>query len=792
VATKTLSIVITGEDKGGKAILDKTSGDVGKFTADVEGKFTGMGTHVRNALIGIGAVAFGRSVVAESQEAEKAAKQTEAVIKSTGGTAHVTAGQIGDLANAISKKTGVDDEQIQAGENMLLTFTRVRNEAGKGNDIFNQATQVAQDFAAATGSDLVSANLRLGKALNDPIAGMQALSRVGVQFDTQQKEQIKTLVKSGDILGAQKIILAEVTKEFGGSAAAQATDLDKAKVSWKNFEESVGTALAPGVDAVARFGGAVADAFSALPQWAQTGVSSLAVFAGGFAFLAPKVEAAWATVSKFLGGLDVAKLVNTKTAVESIGTAGEEASVGLSGILGPIALVAAGVGLIWSQTKGFSHEVDLSETEVTKLQIALEHLGATGKTDLLGPVLSQFDKFSKAKIGNDPFGAKDALDALKPQLKALDDEMVKQINGGHVQQYQLEIEILRQKWIAAGGNVQWLNDHLDKSGVAYKGVTQAAKDNATGTSEAASALDNAKVGTEEYNKALSDARTELDKFDSSLNTVYKDLNRGRDSVADYYAATDALSKSLKENGWTWALNTEQGRKNNEAMEKAQGAILGVADAKYHETGRTQDAIAAANQYIFGLAQTLQQAGYTQDQINGLLFTYGLTPPQINTHILTSGTPQAISDAQGVQSAVNNIPNYKNIDITFAVHGISAVDAGLALLGQIGRAGGGPVHKGQLVTVNENEEEWIKIPGGRQRFMAPFDSEIRTNSQMYAANSFQPVGTGAPAFDFANPNATGVHIHVHAGMVVSELDLGRAAEAGLRKVQQVTGRQVLAS
>ena len=75
--------------------------------------------NVRNALLAVGAVQFGRSIVAEAQEAEKAAKQTEAVIKSTGGTANVTADEIGNLAEAISKKTGVDDEQIQSGENMM-------------------------------------------------------------------------------------------------------------------------------------------------------------------------------------------------------------------------------------------------------------------------------------------------------------------------------------------------------------------------------------------------------------------------------------------------------------------------------------------------------------------------------------------------------------------------------------------------------------------------------------------------------------------------------------------------
>jgi L-lysine 2,3-aminomutase len=37
-----------------------------------------------------------------------------------------------------------------------------------------------------------------------------------VTFTDQQKEQIKTLVKSGHTLGAQKIILKEVESQVGG------------------------------------------------------------------------------------------------------------------------------------------------------------------------------------------------------------------------------------------------------------------------------------------------------------------------------------------------------------------------------------------------------------------------------------------------------------------------------------------------------------------------------------------------------------------------------------------------
>ena len=38
---------------------------------------------------------------------------------------------------------GVDDDAIKSGAAVLLTFTKIRNEVGKGNDVFNQATLAA-------------------------------------------------------------------------------------------------------------------------------------------------------------------------------------------------------------------------------------------------------------------------------------------------------------------------------------------------------------------------------------------------------------------------------------------------------------------------------------------------------------------------------------------------------------------------------------------------------------------------------------------------------------------------
>jgi hypothetical protein len=236
-----------GVDKAGK-----DSGD--RFGKVFARSYAGPLKAVGALALGIFAVDkvkdFFSASIGEARESQKVSALTAQVIKTTGGAAHISAGQVGELATAISNKTGIDDEAIQSASNLLLTFKNLRNEVGKGNDIFNQATQIATDMGAALGKDPKAAAIQLGKALNDPVKGMKALTRVGVSFTDQQSKQVQAMVKSGNTLGAQKIILGELRSEFGGAAAASATAGEKFSTSFKNFEEALGTAVLPLLDTV--------------------------------------------------------------------------------------------------------------------------------------------------------------------------------------------------------------------------------------------------------------------------------------------------------------------------------------------------------------------------------------------------------------------------------------------------------------------------------------------------------------------------------------------------------------
>ena len=257
------------------AVIVPIIADTSGFTRALGKSQGGLARFGKTAAFVAGAAALGGLVatlrvgVSEFMDQQKVAAQTNAVLKSTGSIAKVTAQEMNQLSESLMRKSGVDDEAIQSSQNLLLTFTQIRNETGKGNDIFDQATKATLDLSVAMGKDLNSSAILVGKALNDPVKGATALSRAGVQLTEGQKNQIKAFVESGRVLEAQKIILGELTTQFGGSAEAAGKTLPgQLNILKQTFNNLAGELAAKFLPGVARAAQALIDflgKFSAAP-----------------------------------------------------------------------------------------------------------------------------------------------------------------------------------------------------------------------------------------------------------------------------------------------------------------------------------------------------------------------------------------------------------------------------------------------------------------------------------------------------------------------------------------------
>lgn len=252
-AVARLMVEIAGDASGAVAAFKKT-GDAAKTTEGAAQKsgtsIAGIAKAVATGYAVAKVVEFGRSSVKAAEESEVAHNRLVSTFKGAGDATGSMAAAAEKYATSLGMATGVDDEAISGAEALLATFHSVSGAAGVQSGVFNRATAAAVDLAAAGYGDLNSNAVQLGKALEDPVKGMAALAKSGVTFTAAQKEQIKAMEKSGDHLGAQKIVLANVESQVKGTAAATATSSAKMAVAWGNFQESVGAALLPFISAI--------------------------------------------------------------------------------------------------------------------------------------------------------------------------------------------------------------------------------------------------------------------------------------------------------------------------------------------------------------------------------------------------------------------------------------------------------------------------------------------------------------------------------------------------------------
>jgi hypothetical protein len=198
-------------------------------TMGVSEAMAGRLSHAFGAISAIAALGFiGHKMIEETELAQAAMAQLEAGVASTGGAAGRTVVELDELSKALQRQTTYSDEAVKGAEAMLLSFDKIRGAN------FDQATKAVTDLAARMGGDLQGAAVQVGKALQDPTTGLTALRRSGVSFSASQIEVIKQLYATGRAAEGQRVILAELEHQFGGSAAAARDTLGGALAGLKN------------------------------------------------------------------------------------------------------------------------------------------------------------------------------------------------------------------------------------------------------------------------------------------------------------------------------------------------------------------------------------------------------------------------------------------------------------------------------------------------------------------------------------------------------------------------------
>jgi hypothetical protein len=244
--TLTLKDLLTGKLGEANASAQKLEGTMGMLKK-------GLG------LLGVGFAVFkGGEFIKESVEAfhqlEQANAQVQAGLISTKGAAGLTFDDVQKSAKGLASELPYSRSAFLEMQSVLLTFPSVTKES------FTPASELIADMSTRLGQDLKSSAIQVGKALQDPIRGITALHRVGVNFSEAQTEMIKKMVHGGKTAQAQAVIMKELQTEFGGSAkaAADADPMFRFNKMMGSFKMAVGEAgmellvvLKPALEAIA-------------------------------------------------------------------------------------------------------------------------------------------------------------------------------------------------------------------------------------------------------------------------------------------------------------------------------------------------------------------------------------------------------------------------------------------------------------------------------------------------------------------------------------------------------------
>jgi len=346
------------------------------------------------------------------------------------------------LAEATALNTGVDQNAIKLTQAKLLTFKELAQTADVMGGAFDRATMAAVDMAAAGFGEAESNAVQLGKALNDPIKGITALTRSGITFTEEQKALIKSLVESGKTLEAQDMILAAIEKQVGGTAEATANASDKMRVGFKLVSEQIGMALLPIFEELVAFlQTSVIPRMQGFADWASRNTELIKFLAIALV----SVVATLGTLSLVIKAVNIA--MTTFSAIVKIAT-GIQAAFNLVLSLNPIGLVvlavaalAAGFVLAYKKIEPFRNLID-------SIVQSVKDLGNAIKNSPVGSAVSGL--ISKVTGGKAVGGMVSAGQAVR--VGELGQEVFVPSTGG---------QIIPHNKLGGGGNTFILNGIVD-------------------------------------------------------------------------------------------------------------------------------------------------------------------------------------------------------------------------------------------------------------------------------------------------------------------------------------------
>ena len=206
--------------------------------------FKKLGNAMGVALTAKAAVDFVKESVKAYESQTATMKVLESTVKSVGATAWTSTQELVQMAQEFQQMTNYSANSIESMQAVLLGFRNIKG------DNFREATKAIMDMATVMDMDLKSAAQSIGKALDDPINGMDSLKKQGFNFTASQKKVIQSFLDTGNAAEAQKIILNELETTFGGASEAGVKSTEQLKNSFSDLQAGIGKFVTDVIDAI--------------------------------------------------------------------------------------------------------------------------------------------------------------------------------------------------------------------------------------------------------------------------------------------------------------------------------------------------------------------------------------------------------------------------------------------------------------------------------------------------------------------------------------------------------------
>lgn len=352
--------------------------------------------------------------------------------------------------------------------------------------------------------------------------------------------------------------------------------------------------------------------------------------------------------------------------------------------------------------------------------LLLAHYALPGFNNMLeraGPIISVINQ-NLPILGQEIGNLFTTLGNIAPEAAQALNDLFTVVDGG--------IEVIR-RFFAAGAAMQdamsgnWSRAWDNLKG-AFGGVKQEAQGATSATGVYAGSM--AAAADSAYKAAAAS-----DAYKQSLKTLQTELLTLRGDERGFYAAVDAATQALKDNGRTLDIHTEKGRANQAALDQIARSTLAWRD-EAQKAGASQDQLNGILQTGYArLVQDAQALGMSKQEAQQYAKAILGIPTKAGTTITLPGMSTAIANMAYFKSILGSIPRTVTVGVSVMAPKLpggsvynqqvpyAARKGGFEHGGVVGAAAAGGLRRG-LTMVGEGGPELADLAAGSHVYSNP--------------------------------------------------------------------------